>query len=189
MASAMHEFAQGYERASMARIAAGAGVSKALAFHYFDGKQGLFAHAYARGMALLYASVADARAVEGDDLFSAVERMAVAKGRLLSTDPHLSSFMLTAWYDTAPEALRAREGCDAPVMEQVREGLIALARCTRLHPEVTPEMAADLLTWTSESFVQDELNHGRLEERELVERFRGILQILRRGLQPEGKET
>lgn len=183
MDAAMGEFAEhGYELASMRRIAEGAGVSKALPFHYFASKQGLFLDTYRYGTATLYQRLEPARPQPGDDLFTAIARLTRAKFELARKHPKLTDFMIRAYCEDAEPVRAALAGLNQDLLVDQQQEVLELSRATALREGVTPEVAVNLLTWVSEGFVRHELARPDTDSEGLEQRMDSYLAVLHHGL-------
>lgn len=88
-----------YKKAPMQEIAACAGISKSLLFHYFRNKQELylFLWDYAADLTIQY--LTEYKCYEPDDLFEMMERGMRAKFKLIEKHPALASFAIKAFYE------------------------------------------------------------------------------------------
>ena len=92
-----------YNTASMSEIAAEAGISKALLFHYFQNKKELYLYLWLKAMELTKASIAQYKTLETHDFFEMLRRSLLSKCALMRDYPDLSRFTLKAYYEADPE--------------------------------------------------------------------------------------
>jgi AcrR family transcriptional regulator len=134
----------GYKKASTADVAAAAGISKGMVFHYFGTKKGLylFLCGYCK-KAMGEALAAD----EGGDFFDRVRRMAVMKVEFLKRKPHMLEFLESMYQETDPEvALEVEEYRNLIAPSQQALAIKAGDR-EKFKEGASPEQALKMLTW------------------------------------------
>jgi len=92
-----------YRKAPMSEIADAGGISKALLFHYFENKLGLYMYLWEKACFLSHEAMEKSRVYEIDDFFEMLERSLLAKCELMRQYPYLSLFCIKAYYEEAQE--------------------------------------------------------------------------------------
>lgn len=92
-----------YKKSPMSEIADAAGVSKALLFHYFGNKKGLYLFLWETCARMTQEALARARCMEEDDIFDIMCAGLRAKAALMRKYPDLGMFAIKAYYEKNPE--------------------------------------------------------------------------------------
>jgi len=92
-----------YKKAPMSEIAGEGGISKALLFHYFTNKKELYLYLWANAIEMTRKAVREYKTLETNDFFEMLKRSLLSKCSLMRDYPHMYSFSLRAYYETAPE--------------------------------------------------------------------------------------
>ncbi|PTM53333.1 TetR/AcrR family transcriptional regulator [Desmospora activa] len=96
----------GYEKTSTAMLAEAAGISKALIFHHFGSKEALYFSILERCMEKVMKELRMDEPLEGEDFFTALERMSRVKLAYLKKNPNMYKLLTEAFYGT-PDELKA----------------------------------------------------------------------------------
>lgn len=89
-----------YKKSPMSEIAAEAGISKSLLFHYFKNKKELYLFLWNEAGRITHDSVKNSGCFETNDLFEAMELGLKGKIKLMREYPYVSQFSLKAFYET-----------------------------------------------------------------------------------------
>lgn len=92
-----------YKKAPMSEIADESGVSKALLFHYFVNKKELYLYLWVNAIEMTRTAVREYKTLETNDFFEMLKRSLLSKCSLMRDYPHMYTFSLRAYYETAPE--------------------------------------------------------------------------------------
>lgn len=92
-----------YRKSPVSEIAAEAGISKSLLFHYFRNKRELYLFLIERAAKTTYKYLYEFGCNEEDDIFEIMHRGLKAKVALMKKYPDLTIFTLKAYYETDPE--------------------------------------------------------------------------------------
>ena len=91
-----------YNKASMAAVAAEAGISKALLFYYFQNKREYYLYLFAQAMDLMREARLEAIPAHTLDLFDWVRQSVLHRLSMLKEYPCLIRFATRAYYETDP---------------------------------------------------------------------------------------
>ncbi len=89
-----------YKNSPMSEIAAEAGISKSLLFHYFRNKKELYLFLWDRCAEITIEHLTKSGCYGGGDLFESMERGMRAKMEIIRSYPDMASFTLKAFYET-----------------------------------------------------------------------------------------
>ena len=92
-----------YKKSPVSEIAAEAGISKSLLFHYFKNKRELYLFLIKNAAETTYKYLYDFGCNEESDIFETMHRGLKAKVALMRKYPELTFFTLKAYYETDPE--------------------------------------------------------------------------------------
>lgn len=87
----------------MSEIAADAGISKSLLFHYFRNKKELYLFLIDYALKNTYHYLHDFKCFEGEDLFEIMHRGLIAKVEMMKKYPDLTLFSMKCYYETDSE--------------------------------------------------------------------------------------
>ena len=96
-----------YKKAPMSEIAEEGGISKALLFHYFGNKKGLYLYLWINAMEMTRKAVREYKTLETNDFFEMLKRSLLSKCSLMRDYPHMYAFSLRAYYETDSEIKNA----------------------------------------------------------------------------------
>ncbi len=132
-----------YNKASMAAVAAKAGISKALLFYYFQNKKEYYLYLFTQAMTLMKDERLETLSVCKLDLFEWVKQTVRHRLALLKTYPCLIRFVTRAYYETDPAVLPA---ITSKKQELLGVGVREVLAHIDLSPFIDPSDAEILLT-------------------------------------------
>ncbi|MGN0978988.1 MAG: TetR/AcrR family transcriptional regulator [Candidatus Avoscillospira sp.] len=157
-----------YKKSPVGEVAAEAGISKSLLFHYFRNKQALYLFLWNKGAEVTMEYLNRYGCYEPGSLFEQMERGMKAKMEVMRRYPHMTAFVLKAFYEKDPAVRPA-------IQKSYRYyfGLKASKALLQADPEVfVPgldlEMMYREMYWASEGYLwemvqRDDLDVDRLE--------------------------
>lgn len=92
-----------YKKANTADIAAAAGISKGLLFHYFENKKSLCEYLFRYSTDVMHRHIRELMPPEETDFFEIWLRAQRAKTEIILRNPHIMDFFIRVYYDKAPE--------------------------------------------------------------------------------------
>ncbi len=195
LAAARRVFAEdGYDGATVARIAEVAGVTKAAVLHHFESKEALYA--------LTLGTIADdlgrlvaAAAAEPGDFGARLDALGARIVRALGADPHAARLLVREFVDARPHLDRSETGYVARAVHETRALLAAGIAAGELAAQDPGHLAGSIiglhLFWFAAPVVTGRLVDGATPGEDLVEaRVRAVQAQVRRlcGL-PAGAAT
>ena len=91
-----------YKKSPTQEIADGAGISKALLFHYFHNKRELYLFLWDKCAEITVEYLTEFKCYEQKDLFASMYRGMQAKLRLMKEYPDMGTFVIKAFYEKDP---------------------------------------------------------------------------------------
>lgn len=92
-----------YKKSPMSEIAAAAGISKSLLFHYFRNKKELYLFLIDYALKNTYQYLHDFQCFDGEDFFEIMHRGLIAKAEMMRKYPDLTLFSMKCYYETDEE--------------------------------------------------------------------------------------
>ena len=96
-----------YKKSPTQEIADGAGISKALLFHYFHNKRELYLFLWDKCAEITVEYLTEFKCYEQKDLFASMYRGMQAKLRLMKEYPDMGTFVIKAFYEKDPSVCGA----------------------------------------------------------------------------------
>lgn len=168
-----------YKKSPMSEIADAAGVSKALLFHYFGNKKGLFLFLWETCARMTQEALVRARCYEQEDVFDIMCAGLRAKAALMRKYPDMGMFAIKAYYEKNPEvapqiqASIAREGAFAIQSPQLR------LDPARFVPGLDLEKMYQDMYWASEGYVWELSMRGEVDVERFEREFAGMIDFWR----------
>ena len=155
-----------YKKANTADIAAAAGISKGLLFHYFSNKQTLYEYLFRYGNDVMFRRIRELLPSDESDFFEIWLRSQRAKSEIMMRNPYLMDFFIRVYYDKAPESAGTMSFYSD--LETTITALI-LDRIDRskFREETPPEKVIRWLIWAAEGFMKRQSDLGRVDIEQL----------------------
>lgn len=159
----------------MSEIAADAGISKSLLFHYFHNKKELYLFLWDKSAEITLEYLTSYKCYEPTDLFEMMERGMRAKFKIMELYPHMAAFAVKAFYEKDA-------GISADIQASYREHFdskasLALAKLnpSDFVPGLDLEMMYREMYWASEGYLWEMLQRGELDATRMEKDFRKLL--------------
>lgn len=168
-----------YKKSPMSEIAAAAGISKSLLFHYFHNKKELYMFLWDKGAEITMKYLNDYNCYEPTDLFEMMERGMRAKFRIMEEYPYMAAFAVKAFYEK-----------DAEISVEIQKSyrkyfdIKASNALTALDPEsfvpgLDLQMMYREMYWASEGYLWEMLQRGELDAAQMEKDFSALLKFWR----------
>ena len=178
-----------YKKSPMSEIAAAAGISKSLLFHYFLNKKELYMFLWDKGAEITMKYLNDYNCYEPTDLFEMMERGMRAKFRIMEEYPYMAAFTVKAFYEK-----------DAEISVEIQKSyrkhfdIKAANALTALDPEdfvpgLDLKMMYREMYWASEGYLWEMLQRGELEAAQMEKDFSALLKFWRSVYQNKEKSV
>ena len=92
-----------YKKSPVSEIAAAAGISKSLLFHYFRNKKELYLYLLKYAAEITFTYLYNYKCFDEEDIFEIMLRGLTAKINMMKKYPDITRFSLRAYYETDPE--------------------------------------------------------------------------------------
>lgn len=170
-------FAQNsYRKSPVGEVAAAAGISKSLLFHYFHNKKELylFLWEYAADRTVQY--LEEERCYEPTDLFEMMERGMRAKFRLMEEYPYMARFAINAFYEKDADIYNEMQNSYARHFDRKAMRALAGLNPEDFVPGLDLQMMYREMYWASEGYLWGMLQkRGGLDAAQMERDFRRLL--------------
>lgn len=166
-----------YKKSPVSEIAAEAGISKSLLFHYFQNKKELYLFLLDNAAKTTYKYLYEFQCFEGEDIFEIMRRGLKCKVSMMRKYPDLAAFTLKGYYESDPEV------CGEV---QALIGRIASFKTNEKRFKINPEqyipgldirmMYMDMY-FASEGYIWERLQQGRLDIDEMEKDFIRLIEF------------
>lgn len=162
-----------YRKSPVAEIAAEAGISKALLFHYFHNKRELYLFLWQQCVQMTLDSLRAYGCYEQTDLFEVLRRGLLAKMAMLARCPQLGAFSVRVFYEKDPEVCAAVQQSYAEYKAHVDSSMLARLDLRLFRPELDAGQIVRQMYLAAEGYLWEMLQNGPLDvprmERETLE--------------------
>ena len=164
-----------YKNSPMSEIAADAGISKSLLFHYFQNKKELYFFLWDKCAEMTIEILTQYGCYERAELFESMERGMRAKMEIIRRYPHMADFTIKAFYEKDPEI-------SAAIQESYHRYFNFKADKVRvnLDPEQfipgldIPQMYQEMY-WASEGYLWEMVQRGDVDMKRMEKDFTKLL--------------
>lgn len=171
----------GYQKASTELIAAKAGISKGLLFHYFHNKLEYFRYLYTYAENIMRENIERSGYADTHDFFESLEMITQRKCSLLKDNPYILDFLVTA---TCSQDERVQEVIND--IKRTNAGEIIETRLnnidfTKFKEDVRPEDMIEMLSFSLEGLLKHKLrNNETLDIDQIMEKYKIWLDLLKK---------
>lgn len=177
--AALRVFAENpYKKANTADIAAAAGISKGLLFHYFGNKQTLYEYLFRYGNDVMRGHISELLPPDESDFFEIWLRSQRAKTEIIMRNPYLMDFFIRVYYDKAPENVGNMSFYGDLETASTAVILDRIDRC-KFREETPPEKVIRWLIWAAEGFMKRQSDFGRVDIEQLDTEFTELVLFIR----------
>lgn len=168
-----------YKKSPMSEIADAAGVSKALLFHYFGNKKGLYLFLWETCARMTQEALERAGCMEEDDIFDIMCAGLRAKAGLMRRYPDIGAFAIKAYYEKNPEvateiqASIEKHGSFAAYSPRLK------LDPARFVPELDLQKMYQDMYWASEGYVWELSMRGEVDVEKFETEFAGMIDFWR----------
>ncbi|MGN1001869.1 MAG: TetR/AcrR family transcriptional regulator [Oscillospiraceae bacterium] len=168
-----------YKKSPMSEIAAEAGISKSLLFHYFRNKKDLYLYLWENCARITIEFLTKYNCYGQKDLFESMSRGMQAKMDIIRRYPHMAFFTIRAFYEKDPEITAAVQAS-----YQKHFDLKASSTLLNLDPEqFIPGLDIGMMYrdmyWASEGYLWEAMQRGDVDIEKMEEDFTRMIAFWR----------
>lgn len=153
---AMHVFAKyKYKKATTEEIAKEAGISKALLFHYFGNKKGLYLFLYDYAVQKSYEQMKELKNKKDNDFFDKIIDAQNCKVKILLEHPDLMMFLTKVYFEENEDVKGViKDGFKNSTVE-AKINFFEDVDLTKFKDDVSPKQVLNIVFWMAEGFMKD----------------------------------
>lgn len=164
-----------YKKSPTSEIAAEAGISKALLFHYFRNKQELYLFLWDWGAKVTIEYLTAYKCYEPTDLFEMMERGMQAKFQIMARYPHMAAFAIKAFYEKDPAVHQKIQESYRAAFDKKALNALSKLNPDDFVPGLDLAMMYREMYWASEGYLWESLQQGEPDAAKMEEDFRRLL--------------
>lgn len=185
-----HVFSQNsYKKSPMSEIAAAAGISKSLLFHYFHNKKELYLFLWEKCAQITIDALENSGCYRQTDLFEAMKIGMRAKLQLMRRYPSLGAFAMKVYYEKDPAVC-------ADVQKSIEKHAAYKTNATLLNfnpdqfiPGLDLEMMYQDMYWATEGYLWEKTQQGCLDVDEIERNFLKLIDFWKSIYARKGEPT
>lgn len=156
-----------YKKSPVGEIAAEAGISKSLLFHYFYNKKELYLFLWEEACRTTMQVLEEEKCYEADGLFEMMYKGVKAKTRIMEKYPDLTVFAMRAFYDQEPETFAdIQKSYEAHINGRARKAVLDVNK-EDFREGLDLEMMYKEMFWASEGYLWEEIQKGSLDAKKI----------------------
>ncbi len=160
-----------YQKSPMGEIAAEAGISKSLLFHYFHNKKELYLYLWENCARVTIEAMEQFNCYGGEDLFESMLRGVQAKVSIIRRCPHMALFTLRAFYEKDPEVCAAVQESYHKHFNFKADSTLINLDPSQFLPGLDIRMMYQDMYWASEGYIWELVQQGNVDMQAMEETF------------------
>lgn len=166
-----------YKKSPVGEIAAEAGISKSLLFHYFHNKKELYLFLWEEACNMTKRVLEEEKCYDPDDLFEMMYRGMRGKLQLMRKYPDLTAFVMKAFYEREPEiAEEIQKSYQSHFNGKARNAILQLNK-DNFREGLDLGMMYQQMYWASEGYLWEEIQKGPLDTDKLEKDFLKLMEF------------
>lgn len=168
-----------YKKSPVSEIAAEAGISKALLFHYFKNKKELYLYLLNNAAETTFTYLQDYKCYEDEDVFEIMLRGLKAKVSLMKKYPDLTAFTLKGYYETDPEVVSGIQAIIGKAASFQNNSQMLKLDPEKFIPGLDLKMMYMDMYLASEGFLWEKMQQGNFDVDEVESEFEKMIEFWR----------
>lgn len=152
-----------YRKSPMSEIAAEAGISKSLLFHYFHNKKELYLFLWDQCMKVTSEALEKHLSFNPEDLFETMFKGLKVKADIMRQYPNLGAFVVKSYYEKDPDVCEDIQRLVAKYTDFKASPLLAALNPDKFIPGLDLQMMYRTMYWASEGYLWDKVQTGGLD--------------------------
>lgn len=168
-----------YKKSPVSEIAETAGISKALLFHYFKNKKELYLYLWNVAAKITQKQLEEEKCFDSDNLFDMMEHGIYLKTKIISKYPHMSNFLVRAYYEKDSEISSIIQKSYKKIMGNRTEKLLDSLNPDDFIPGLDLHMMYRDMYLASEGYMWEMLQKGDIDAKQIEEDSLKLLEFWR----------
>lgn len=160
-----------YKKSPMSEIAAEAGISKGLLFHYFRNKKELYLYLWDNCARVTIEAMEKFDCYGGEDLFDCMLRGVHAKVSIIRQCPYMALFTIRAFYEKDPEVCAAVQESYHKYFNFKADSTLMNLEPEQFIPGLDIRMMYQDMYWASEGYLWEVTQRGEVDMEEMEQVF------------------
>ncbi|MDR2714779.1 MAG: TetR/AcrR family transcriptional regulator [Coriobacteriales bacterium] len=171
----------GYKKASVADIAAEAGIGKGMVIYYFGSKKNLYFFLAEHCEKILMEAVEGGIDKNVTDFFDKIKMATEVKVSMMKKHPAILSFLAKFYYETDPEVADILEEFAKKGATDRDRILLTGTDISKFKEGVDPKLLEKFFLWASEGFVSSSTSNMSLDEIDsFVNEFYALIELMKK---------
>ena len=166
-----------YKKSPMSEIAAMAGISKSLLFHYFHNKKEFYLFLWDKSAEITMEYLTAYKCYEPTDLFEMMERGMHAKFKIMERYPYMATFAVKAFYEKDAQICGEVQLSYRRHFGKKAANALAALDPAEFVPGLDLQMMYREMYWASEGYLWEMLQRGSLDAEQMEADFKELLQF------------
>ncbi len=175
----------GYKKTSASDIAAAAGISKAMVFHYFGTKKSLYLYLIDLCGNILMSEIEDKLDNKIDDFFDKIKLSTGIKMALLKKHPAILSFLTSIYYEEDVEVKKEIKALLSKAEDFRNKIAFDGTDSTKFKNTVDPKLLMKMLVWIGEGYASQFKGQAEFDFDALIKEFNECLDMLKSNMYKE----
>ena len=154
-----------YKKASAGDIAAAAGISKGMVFHYFGSKKALYLYLVSMCGGILASEMERNYDKTVTDFFDSIKMATAIKIAAMKKHPFILAFVKNAYFETDPEVVDEIKSMISAGVENTWDALLGGIDVTKFKDPAAPGLLAKLLSWAGEGMMENRFDITDIDTR------------------------
>lgn len=166
-----------YKKCPVSEVAAEAGISKSLLFHYFRNKKELYLYLWEHAASVTLRLLTESGCYEPTDLFEMMRLGMQAKLRIIALYPNLATFAIRAYYERDPEIEPEIQKSYLSALAQKSADALARVNPADFRPGLDLQLMYREMYWASEGYLWEKIRSNTLDITLLEKDFNRLLEF------------
>lgn len=164
-----------YKKSPMSEIAAAAGISKSLLFHYFYNKKELYFFLWNQCMKATTEALEKDLSFVPNDLFEMMYKGLKIKADVMRRYPDLGAFVVKSYYEKNPDVCEDLQELIAKYTDFKASPILSALDPGQFIPGLDLQMMYRTMYWASEGYLWEKVQQGGLDADTMEEDFMKII--------------
>lgn len=164
-----------YKKSPMSEIAAAAGISKSLLFHYFYNKKELYFFLWNQCMKATTEALEKDLSFVPNDLFEMMYKGLKIKADVMRRYPDLGAFVVKSYYEKDPDVCEDLQELIAKYTDFKASPILSALDPGQFIPGLDLQMMYRTMYWASEGYLWEKVQQGGLDADTMEEDFMKII--------------
>lgn len=176
-----------YKKSPVSEIAAEAGISKSLLFHYFRNKKELYLFLWEEAARITTEYLREYGCYEQDSLFDMLHSGTKAKMQIMRSYPDIALFVIKAYYEKDEEISTDIQRSYRDFLEQKAQASMLRIDPEEFDPGIDLKMMYQEMYWASEGYLFEVMRRGVIDIDQLEKDFEKLIDFWKETYGRKGK--